>query len=308
MDKLKQANSRLKSAKVGCSLMARGDRLYLRATLPPKPGNSSKGWHQQTISTGIHANPGGIKEAEKLAKLVGAQLDCNQFEWENYLRHQPRAKPQLIRDWVEIFERDYWQRRLKTPESETTWRTDYHNVFKRLPLDEPLTLGVLEDAITAIPPDTRQGRRFCIALSLLAKLAGLDPNFKGLKGKYSINKAVQRTLPTDEMIETTFNRLPPGHWQWTFGMMAAYGLRNHEIFFLDFSEFPGVYVVRGKTKNRIVYPLYPEWAESWCLDKVQIPPCTGRNNADLGNRVIQPIDNRSHCPSMAQVIRRKRNV
>lgn len=285
MDKLEQANNRLKLARVRCAIITRGDCLYIRATLPPKPENISKGWHQQSIATGFRANPCGIKEAEKLAKLVGAQLDCNQFDWANFLRRPPKAKPQSIREWVIAFEKDYWQRRPKTPASETTWKTDYHNVFRRLPLDKPLTLGALEDAITAIPPDTRQRRRFCITLSLLAKLAGLEPKFDGLKGKYSIHKAAERDLPPDELIASIFQRLPEGHWKWAFGMLATYGLRNHEIFFLDLSAFPAVYVRKGKTSSRIVYPLYPEWAEAWRLNEVQIPLCTGKTNADYGNRV-----------------------
>lgn len=288
--RIKQANNRLKLAKVGCSLIVRGDRLYIRATLPPKPGQKLTRWHQQDITTGIHANPGGIKEAEKLARLIGAQLDCHQFDWANYLR-QTRAKPQLIRDWVAAFEENYWQRRLKTPESETTWKSDYHNVFKRLPLEQPLTREILEAAITAIPPDTRQRRRFCIALGLLAKFADIEADFSALKGKYSIHKAAPRNLPSDELIQKTFEQLVPGYWKWTFGVMAAYGLRNHEVFFLDFAEFPAVYVYKGKTKSRIVYPLYPEWAELWRLNEVQVPLCTGKNNTDLGNRVTHAFSN-----------------
>jgi hypothetical protein len=27
-------------------------------------------------------------------------------------------------------------------------------------------------------------------------------------------------------------------WQWVYGMMATYGLRNHEVFFLTLQNFP----------------------------------------------------------------------
>ncbi len=37
-EKLKQVNTRLKIARIGVALFRKGKRLYLRATLPPKPG------------------------------------------------------------------------------------------------------------------------------------------------------------------------------------------------------------------------------------------------------------------------------
>jgi integrase len=53
--------------------------------------------------------------------------------------------------------------------------------------------------------------------------------------------------------------------------MATYGLRNHEVFRLNFSAYPKVYVERGKTGKRLVLPLYPEWAEIWQLWDVKTP-------------------------------------
>jgi len=68
--------------------------------------------------------------------------------------------------------------------------------------------------------------------------------------------------------------------------MAAYGLRNHELFYMDLSRLPLLLVLDGsKTNFHRVYPLYPEWVELWDLANVQLPQCTGRNNSELGNRV-----------------------
>lgn len=48
--RLEESHARLIEDKVRVSLSKRGNRLYLKATLPPKPGSGKKDWHQQTIS------------------------------------------------------------------------------------------------------------------------------------------------------------------------------------------------------------------------------------------------------------------
>lgn len=68
--------------------------------------------------------------------------------------------------------------------------------------------------------------------------------------------------------------------------MATYGLRNHELFHLDFSRMPVLLVLDStKTGFRRVYPLYPEWVSEWDLKSTQCPNCTGKTNSDLSSRV-----------------------
>jgi hypothetical protein len=65
-------NARLKAAQVGVSIRQKGNRLYLRATLPPKPGSTKKHPHQQDVSLKIYANPAGLERAEAEARKLGA--------------------------------------------------------------------------------------------------------------------------------------------------------------------------------------------------------------------------------------------
>lgn len=67
--------------------------------------------------------------------------------------------------------------------------------------------------------------------------------------------------------------------------MCTYGLRNHEVFFVDLEEFPIAWINRGKTNERYVWPLYPEWAYDWKLKDMLIPDCSGRANKDFGSRI-----------------------
>jgi hypothetical protein len=70
--RLKAANRRLKETKVGVSLEVIGDRLWARATFPPKPDSTKQRPHQQRLALGLHANAVGLQSAVSKAKLIGA--------------------------------------------------------------------------------------------------------------------------------------------------------------------------------------------------------------------------------------------
>lgn len=285
--RIEQANDRLRSANFGIVIEQRGDRLILRATLPPRPGATRREPYQQRISLssqGIRANPIGIKEAEAEARKVGALLARREFDWQPYLRH--KDDPCLtVADWIAQFEADYFARRSRTPQSETTWRGDYLKVFDKLPQSATLSGEILKETILSTVPDSRTRKRTVMVLSALAKFAILEANFKSLAGTYSPRAVAPRELPSDHTIATVFHQIPAGEWQWAYGMLATYGLRNHELFYLDFSKFPVLLVQEGKTGQRQIWPLYPEWASEWELENAKIPKCSGKNNSDLGNRV-----------------------
>lgn len=135
--RVNQANGRLKAVKTGASIQPRGNRLYLRATLPPKPSLGKTRPFRQEISLGVYANPAGVAHAENEARLIGALLSKQQFSWEPYLRG-PQVEAQAISTWVQRFEADYFTRRDRNPKSETTWQKDYHAVLKRLPTEAEL--------------------------------------------------------------------------------------------------------------------------------------------------------------------------
>lgn len=285
--RIEQANGRLRAANVGVVIEMQGNRLHLRATLPPRPDSTKQQPYQQRISLsnqGIRANPIGVKEAEAEARKVGALLACREFDWQPYLKSDD--KPCLtISDWVELFEADYFASKSRTPQSETTWRGDYRKTFNKLPKNAALCVEVLRETILGTTPDTRTRKRTVRVLTALAKFAGLDADFKNLTGTYSPTKVTPRDLPDDRAIATAFTQIPAMNWRWAYGILATYGLRNHELFHLDFSKFPVLFVQDGKTGSRCVYPLYPEWVLQWELENVTLPQCSGKTNSDLGNRV-----------------------
>lgn len=284
--RLGAANDRLRAAKVKVAIGQTGDRLWLRATLPPKTGSTQIESHQQRIYLALPANPSGLAQAEKEARKVAALLVCKEFSWEPYIK-QAVEPTHTVGNWVVRFEQDYWVRRQRTPQAESTWKADYQKVFSKLPVTEPLTHDLLRQAIAATTPDTRTRQRWCKICARLAKFAGLEADFKDLMGSYSAFKPTPRTIPTDETIAEWWAKVPNPHWQVVYGLLACYGLRPHEVFSCDRSALPLLRVGREtKTGERIVYPLYPEWVTQWQLTG-ELPIVSGKTNSDLGQRVTR---------------------
>ncbi|MBE9127910.1 site-specific integrase, partial [Coleofasciculus sp. LEGE 07081] len=275
------------------TILIKGNRLYLRGTLPPRPMSNKSFPHQQEIALGLDATVDGLHWAEKEARKVGFLLESGDFSWKPYLRHRQVSQlpHKTIGDWISALKTDYFMRRAKTPQSLTTWETNYNEVFKRLPLSQPLTTDLLVSAIAATPPDTRIRQKTCLALDKLAQLAGIEFDAKRFAGNYSPTKVSPRSLPSDEVIVEWYYRLSNPAWQWAYGMLATYGLRPHELFHLDLERFRSsggvLMVLAGKTGARRVWPLHPEWVEEFGLTDVKLPSCHGKTNRDLGHRVTR---------------------
>jgi len=287
-----QANGRLKSAGVGVRIEARGNRLLLRAVLPPKPDSNQRNAHQQRISLGVRANPAGLKFAEAEARKIGALLACKEFDWTPYLK-ESSPQSQTCGDWIALLEQDYFRRRSRTQKSETTWRGDYLKVFAKLPSDQALTPELLINVALSTPPDTRSRQRYCMALGTLAKLAGLECDLGQYKGKYSPSQVTERDIPSDALIVEWFQKIKNPAWRWVYGMMATYGLRNHEVFKLDHDRLrqgDRVVTVLNDTKTgfRQVWAFQPQWWEQFELQDVALPNIDlNRPNSSIGHSVTE---------------------
>lgn len=290
MDKLENlltdANTRLKQSNTGISIFKRGQKLSLRGMLPRKDG---LGASQQIISLGIYCNAAGIQSAEKQAQKLASQVALKEFSWDDWLNKEQNIGS--VGYWVKEFEVDYFHRKEKNDRSLTTWDSNYRSMFDRLNPQDSLNEEVLLGLILSTSPDTRTRKAAVSAANTLAKFAKLDCNFNRYKGKYSHLKG-DRLLPTDEEIVKYYYSIRNPHWQRAFGLMAAYGISNHELFYLDLDSLlkpPGHLVSnyrKGHYGTRRIWCLYPEWYEEWELGKaIALPEVTGENNRALGNRV-----------------------
>jgi hypothetical protein len=90
---LQEANAHLKQGRIKVAIECRDQfgSLYLRATLPPKPGSSKSFPHQQRIALrseqgiSLKITPVGIKHAEQQAKRLSADLMMGKFDWAVWL-------------------------------------------------------------------------------------------------------------------------------------------------------------------------------------------------------------------------------
>lgn len=292
-NRINQANGRLRGSKIGVRIEAQGNRLYLRATLPSKSGDRPP--HQQRISLGVMANPAGVSYAEKEARKVGILLAENKFTWDNY---QQKAKPDMVSDWISLFEQHYFSSRDRNEKTETTWKGDYLKILLKLPQDKPLTAELLKDFALNTAPNTKTRKRACMVLGALAKFAQLPLELQGLAGSYSTKKTSPREIPEDAAIAEYWGTFTNPAWQWVYGMIATYGLRPHEVFRLNLDAISsGAMVIEvqenTKTGFRRVWPCYPEWFEQFGLSQVILPQVNvNRSNLAVGRAASRYLSDR----------------
>lgn len=124
----------------------------------------------------------------------------------------------------------------------------------------------------------------------LAKFAKVDYDPSDYKGKY--RPTHPRQVPDDRLIVETWGRLTNSGWRWVYGMMATYGLRNHEVFRIDFDALrdgdPIIQVLSGKTGSRMVWSFHPEWFNAFALADVSLPNIdVDRDNSAVGHSVTE---------------------
>jgi integrase len=198
--------------------------------------------------------------------------------------------PQTCGEWVEALR--YRIVHLKGTKQDS-WTGDYWKVLKRLPMSEPLTADMLESVVASTQPNTKTRKRACMAVGALAKLAEIDYDPSPFAGKYGINAIHPRDLVGDELILQRWQQLKNPAWRWVFGMIAAYGLRPHEVFRLNFEALGnGDRVLQieenSKTGARLVWSFHPEWFDQFHLSEVQLPGIDlTRSNERVGHSATE---------------------
>ncbi len=304
---LETVNLRLKVAQLGVQLEQRGQKLSLRGTFPPRPNSGRMRSHQQRLSLGIPATLAGLKEGERQAKIIAAQLLAKTFNWHPYLVWSPEARRGEggLQQQLKDFEDYFWQqpqRSAKPAASRTTWTSAYSPYVRKLATiaaaKPHLTTGeAIYATIDSFPHHSRSRQLCCTALAALGDFLQLELplNLKTLGGSYNPTKTQARTLPDDGAIASHWEQIPNPTWRFVYGIMATYGLRNHEVFFCDYDALlqgvalPTVRVLSTtKTGEHEVWPFLPDWIDRFHLRQVCLPPI----NTDLTETTLQAIGQR----------------
>lgn len=305
---LKQVNQRLKVAQMGLQVEIRGKALALRGTLPPKPGSAKLKPHQQRISLKLPITPAGLKQAEREARVVAAQLITETFDWEKYQiwKGRERLDADTLSQQIWSFQKHFFQdpdRQAKLASAQSTWEGTYAPYLKKLEQvaqsSKKLTLAeALCVTVESLPFQSRSRQICCTALAAFADFAAVElpEDFKQRGGSYSPGKVKRRQLPTDDEILDAYELIPNPAWRFVYGIMATYGLRNHEVFFCDYRDLKKADVScdvhntvevldTTKTGEHEVWPFYPEWIDRFDLRNVQLP----KVNTDLNQTTLQRV-------------------
>lgn len=304
--RIDQVNQRLKAAQLGLQVERRGQKLSLRGILPPRRESDRLRPHQQRLGLNLPATPAGLKLAEQEAKIIAAQLIQDIFDWRTYETIGGKRLNQMdLAEKLKAFEENFLSRSpslgtqsVKANASTlTTWRTAYAPYLRKLEqIAQSRTQLSLPEAIyatvRATPENSRSRQVCCTALNALSEFLQLElpKDLKTLWGNYGPGQAGMRNLPTDEQILTTLELIPNPSWRFVYGIMATYGLRNHEVFFCDYAALvAGEATVKvldsTKTGSHEVWPFYPEWVTQFDLRNVCLPPV----ETDLSRTTLQRI-------------------
>ena len=288
----------------------RGSKLNLRGSLPSKKDKNTL--KIQRISLGLNADTEGLEEAKKKLQLIDLQIELNQFSWENWMcktQVDDKRTSKNFLEKIDQFEKDFFDNfKNKYLQSSriTTWNSSYKPYFKRListyyskknkHLDD-----IFFETLQSYKEASRSRKQCGTTLSIFANFIEhqLPPEWKVMSKGYGLKKASYRNLPEDKQIEDLWEKIPNKSWQFVFGLMATYGLRNHEVFFCDLSSLKdnGDKIIRvlptTKTGEHQVWPFHPKWVDLFNLNYLgEDPTLLPKINTNLRYTTLQSIGKR----------------
>ena len=261
---LETINQKLKAAGIKLKVVIQNRKLYLRGTLPPRPGAASNTPKQTLLALKLDATPYGYKMAQSKAYEVWAALGQNRFFWDDYI---DTSDWQTCAAWIERYKKHWFKIKGDTQKNQFYWEREIWLLgLKCLPPGLDLTAELLEEVAQSKPPNTRSRQRIVQILTRLAKFADIPVDLSAYQGDYSASRVQSRNIPSDEDISTARNGIVNPQWRLVYTRMAIYGLRDHEAWHcqIDSSSPHSCRVLSGKTGPRDgVMPLYLEWATAW---------------------------------------------
>ncbi len=288
----------------------RGGKLNIRGSLPSKENKNIK--KVQRISLGIDADTDGLEEAKKKLQLINLQLELNQFKWRDWItssiQEGNKTYEFFIKEISEFEKKFFKEQRNEHLNSarKSTWNSSYKPYIKRMiniykKNDNKDINHIFLSTLKSYQEGSRSRKQCGTSLNVFADFLkiSLPSEWKSLSRGYGIKKASYRNLPDDNLIEELWRNIPNKSWQYVFGLMATYGLRNHEVFFCDLSALKnnGDKILRvlptTKTGEHQVWPFHPKWVDLFQLSSLgNDPSLLPKINRDLSQTTLQNIGKR----------------
>ena len=285
---LRSVNGRLKAAKHRCSIVLRGNRLSLVATLPERDNLAQR--KQQRISLGLDATLGGLEQAERRAIELSFQLREGTFTWDAWTA-PPEAETTLptLADFRSAAERLHATKYRSDPaRGAAAWSKKWQPALRKLPENGVVTEALLLRTIRAMPAGTASRRDQGNLLAQVAKSMGFDTAalLDACRG-YGVDKLTERDIPTDAAIEAAWRTIRLPHWRWAFGICAAFGLRPHEC--AELVWLPEDWIEIGdatKTGSRRVRACPGSWVTRFSLHDLTRPTQSPQHLAKAFNDAL----------------------
>ncbi|WP_041391435.1 site-specific integrase [Prochlorococcus marinus] len=308
---LVKINQNLASSGTKLRIEQRGSRLSLRGPLPCQ--ESPKEFKVQRISLGLPSNQKGLQQAEKLLQLINLQIEHEQFNWERWSKKSPRKfQPKnkvAIEEIIEQFKLEFFdinETIASKASKRSNWNAAYKPYLRRLQEKAisnncSLNKELFLETLTSYSANSRSRQQCGTALNALANYLKikLPDNWRKKSYGYGLHKAQFRKLPSDAQIEEAYQLIPNPEWKLVFGLMATYGLRNHEVFFCDISclKNDGDKILRvfpnTKTGEHQVWPFPPQWINLFDLNQLGENSNTlPKIETDLSQTTLQQVGKR----------------
>lgn len=286
---LDSLNSRLRSARLRVRVEIRREGLHLRAVIPGSDGE----WKQQRIPLALKATGGGLIAAEVKAKdlasdLAAAAAGMRAFPLEKWgLLLSTPENSEAVGFWVDQL--------LKQPHVKRLARSSiqsYRRALGRLDRDSPLSGDLLLSTLKELHDRPRTQLLCYQKFGQLARLAGLSVDLSGHRGSYNPSSLTERSIPDrDRVLEVWQSITHPG-WRWVLGVIVVFGLRNHEVFYLDLTDMMAggfsVFVTEGKTGPHTAWAISPEDIDRFELRSAPVMPrVTFASHDQAGARVTK---------------------
>ncbi len=303
------ANEELAAQGSRLRIEQRGQKLGLRGTLPRRDDRARQS--VQRISLGLNADPKGFEEASQTARMVQRQLERGTFKWEDWRSQviRPTASVAALapESAIERFQQAFFAdpRRRRSPAgSKTTWTGAYQPYLRRLQAHaghRTIDANLLLKTLQSYDDGSRSRQQCATALAALARHLELvlPEGWRQEAGGYGLHRAQFRQLPTDRQILEAALLIPNPRWRLAYGLMATYGLRNHEVFFCDGHSLAdgSDHVLRilptTKTGEHQSWPFHPEWGERLgLLELADNPKALPMVTTDLKHTTLQQVGRR----------------
>jgi len=262
--------------------------LFLRATLPPKPGDPRAGNTQQRIQIPCEASAKGLIEAEALAlklheDIARWKLTGEEFDWGSWIDLKPRVRSDERESFgsvIERFEAHWRAQRHPDPDKpwamDRYWRDEFAVAFNRLDPEKPYSVKALEASVKSTAPKSRVRRRQARVCRLLAEFQGETAEccrkLAELGAGYGLRQLDPRMIPADTELLRVVEAVPE-RFRWMFRVLFLYGCRPHEVYGAECDGELFLEISQGKTGPRasIPVPSQQSLVRGWEMAGNQVP-------------------------------------